>query len=377
MFTVKRIGEIISQLSRLRYPDSVPLKGWKTQITSGETRPDPSICDGQWTNVPDSAFWGGHMQYQIFAGQAVIPAQFQGKYVEFQLLTGCEGQWDATNPQFSVYVDGVLRQGFDTNHTSLCLSENAQAGTVYDLFLSAFTGTQNFHLKFDASIHVLDPVTEKLYYDLLLPWQVIKLLDKEDPAYLEVAEILTKAINLLDMRKPYSDEYYKSVAAAENVLTDYLYTNQRDSMATISCIGHTHIDIAWLWTLAVTQDKAVRSFSTVLELMKQYPEYRFMSSQPQLYQYVKQNAPEIYEQIKARIAEGRWEAEGGMFVEADCNLSSGESLVRQVLYGKRFFKQEFGVDNQILWLPDVFGYSAALPQIMKKSGIRYFYDHQD
>lgn len=97
-----------------------------------------------------------------------------------------------------------------------------------------------------------------------------------------------------------------------------------------------------------------------------------MSSQPQLYYFLKQRYPELYEQIKQRVAEGRWEPEGGMWVEADCNLTSGESLVRQFLYGKRFFKEEFGVDNRILWLPDVFGYSGALPQIMAKCGIDYF-----
>ena len=372
MFTVKRLGEIINQLSRLRYPDSVPVQGWKTQVRTGETRPDPAVLDGVWNDVPASAFWGGDQEYRVFSGKAVIPPEFQGKCVEFQLLTGREGLWDATNPQFSVYVDGILRQGFDVNHTSLRLTENAVADTAYDLFLSAFTGTQNFHLQFDASLRTVDLIVDKLYYDLLIPWQVIKLLDKENPAYLEVADILTRAVNLLDLRKPGSIPYYNSIKEAEALLTEALYLNPRESIATICCIGHTHIDVAWLWTLAVTEDKAVRSFSTVLELMKQYPEYRFMSSQPQLYQYVKKNAPEIYDQIKDRIAEGRWEAEGGMFVEADCNLSSGESLVRQFLYGKQFFKKEFGVDNQILWLPDVFGYSAALPQIMKKSGIQYF-----
>lgn len=372
MFTLKRLREIISQLSRLRYPDSVPVEGWKMQIRTGEARPDPAVLDGDWTDVPASAFWGGDQEYRVFSGNAVIPEHFQGKCVEFQLLTGREGYWDATNPQFSVYVDGVLRQGFDTNHTAVRLSDDAVAGTAYDLFLSAFTGTQNFHLHFDATLRTVDKVTEKLYYDLLIPWQVISLLNKEDSAYLEVADILIRAINLLDLRKPGSDAYYESVEKAEALLTESLYRNPRNTEATICCIGHTHIDVAWLWTLAVTEDKSVRSFSTVLELMKQYPEYRFMSSQPQLYQYVKKNAPEIYAQIQERIAEGHWEAEGGMFVEADCNLSSGESLVRQILYGKRFFKQEFGVDNQILWLPDVFGYSAALPQIMKKSGIRYF-----
>ena len=106
--------------------------------------------------------------------------------------------------------------------------------------------------------------------------------------------------------------------------------------------------------------------------MKQYPEYKFMSSQPQLYKYVKKNAPLIYEQIKERVKEGRWETEGGMFVEADCNIASGESLIRQFLYGITFFEKEFKKKNEILWLPDVFGYSAALPQIMKKCGIRYF-----
>ena len=122
----------------------------------------------------------------------------------------------------------------------------------------------------------------------------------------------------------------------------------------------------------MTEDKAVRSFSTVLELMKEYPEYVFMSSQPQLYKYVKKNAPDVYEQIKERIKEGRWEPDGGMFVEADCNIASGEALVRQFVHGQRFFKEEFGVDNEILWLPDVFGYSAALPQILQKCGIPYF-----
>ena len=372
MFTVKRLGEIISQLSKLRYPEHIPVDGWKMQVRTGESRPDPAVMDGTWSEVPASAFWGGDQEYRVFSGKATIPAHFQGKCVEFQLLTGREGYWDATNPQFSVYVNGTLRQGFDTNHTAVRLSENAVPGTTYDLFLSAFTGTQNFHLQFNASLRTVDPVTEKLYYDLLVPWQVISLLDPEDPAYLEVAQILTKAVNLLDLRKPGSPAYYQSVEEAEALLTEALYLNPRDSAATICCVGHTHIDVAWLWTLAVTEDKSVRSFSTVLELMKQYPEYRFMSSQPHLYKDVKKNAPEIYAQIKERVAEGRWEPEGGMFVEADCNLSSGESLVRQLLYGKQFFMDEFGVDNQILWLPDVFGYSAALPQIMKKSGIRYF-----
>ena len=139
-----------------------------------------------------------------------------------------------------------------------------------------------------------------------------------------------------------------------------------------TCIGHTHIDVAWWWTVAQTREKVGRSFATVLKLMDEYPNYKFMSSQPQLYAFLKERYPELYEKAKQRIKEKRWEPEGGMWVEADCNLTSGESLVRQFMHGKRFFKEEFGVDNRILWLPDVFGYSGALPQIMKKCGIDYF-----
>ena len=107
--------------------------------------------------------------------------------------------------------------------------------------------------------------------------------------------------------------------------------------------------------------------------MDQYPEYQFLQTQPQLYEYIKNDYPEIYEQIKQRIAEGRWEAGGAMWLEADCNIPSGESLSRQLLYGQRFLEQELGVKQcRYLWLPDVFGYSWALPQILKQAGIDTF-----
>ena len=372
MFTEERIGEIIHQLDALRYPLKTPLGGWQMQKLPGESRPTPEDTFGDWTEIPHAGLWGGHCEYAAFRTTVTIPDEFAGERVEFSLLTGREGLWDATNPQFSVYVDGVLRQGFDVNHHEICLTECARAGEVFELFLSAFTGVQNFHLFFDASLRTVDTAAEKLYYDLLIPWQTMCLQEKDDSAYIKLARVLTDAVNLLDLRKPGSKFYYDSIAKAETLLKEKLYDVPGSTEATVCCVGHTHIDVAWLWTLAVTEDKAVRSFSTVLELMRKYPEYIFMSSQPQLYQYVKKNAPEIYAQIKERIAEGRWEPEGGMFVEADCNLASGEALVRQFLYGKQFFREEFGKDNKILWLPDVFGYSAALPQIMKKSGIDYF-----
>jgi alpha-mannosidase len=138
--------------------------------------------------------------------------------------------------------------------------------------------------------------------------------------------------------------------------------------------GHAHIDVAWLWTLGQTRLKAGRTFHTVMRLMEQFPEYHFTQSQPQLYDYVRNDYPELFEQIGKRIAEGRWETIGGMWVEADCNLSGPESLARQFLLGRSFFHKYYGnVDSPVLWLPDVFGYAWNLPQLIKEAGLEYFF----
>ena len=130
----------------------------------------------------------------------------------------------------------------------------------------------------------------------------------------------------------------------------------------ISAVGHAHIDTAWLWPVRETRRKCARSFSTQLALMDEYPDYRFACSQAVQYLWMKESYPSIYEGIRQKVATGQWEPVGGMWVEADCNLPSGESLVRQLLHGKRFFMQEFGYETKDLWLPDVFGYPASLPR---------------
>jgi len=138
----------------------------------------------------------------------------------------------------------------------------------------------------------------------------------------------------------------------------------------VTAVGHAHIDSAWLWPVRETRRKCARTFANQLRLMERYPEHRFACSQAAQYQWIKDEHPHLYEQIKARVAEGRWEPVGGMWVEADSNVPSGESLVRQLVYGKRFFLDEFAIETAELWIPDVFGYSAALPQIASQAGIR-------
>lgn len=374
IFLKERIGKLISDLGTLIYTDEMPVTGFRC-LQSAEKFPDVSkLCTDDWAYCGDQVLsWGGHRAYYWFETWVTIPEEMDGQCVVYEQTTGKEGGWDATNPQFTIYVNDVLVQGLDINHREVLLTEHAKAGEKYRIVLSAFTGDHNMHLVLDAHIRVLHRDTEKYYYDLKVPYDTACLLKESDTAYRDIILSLNESLNLLDLRRPYSEAWQTSLKAAQQYLDQEFYERYTGmERQKVYCVGHTHIDVAWKWTLAVTEDKAVRSFSTVLELMRQYPEYRFMSSQPQLYKYVKKNAPQVYEEIKKRVKEGRWETEGGMFLEADCNLTSGESLVRQFLYGKRFFREEFRTDNEILWLPDVFGYSAALPQIMKKCGIRYF-----
>ena len=278
--------------------------------------------------------------------------------------------WDANNPQFIIYVNGKMKQGLDTNHREVYIGD---VGATAEIYLYAYVGMQNENAKILVDTREKRPEVYGLYYDILYPFQMLDYLDVESAEYAHILYFLYKAVSKLELYDIGSDEFIDSVSEAREYLKNEFYGDYcRPQVAKSICIGHTHIDCAWQWTLDQTREKVQRSFATVLELMKQYPEYKFMSSQALLYKFLKEEAPELYAEVAERIKEGRWECEGAMWVEADCNLSSGESLIRQVVYGKRFFKDEFGVENRVLWLPDVFGYSAALPQILRKCGVEWF-----
>lgn len=373
-FIKERVGKLIEYLGALVYPESVPVTDFRFQKTQERFTDIAGLDTSSWPQIHKNELWGGHHEYYWFDTEVTIPQEFDNRCVVFELKTGTEGGWDALNPQFSIFLDGRRVQGLDINHREIVISEKAAGGEKHRITLSAFTGDSNFHLRMDGALKVLDRAAEHYYYDVRVPYDTARLLPDEDPDHIAIIQALNDSLNLLDLREEGSPAYYASLKEAQENITKEFYGKRCDPRKTpvICCVGHTHIDCAWLWTLSVTRDKAVRSFSTVLELMRRYPEYIFMSSQPQLYEYVKENAPDVYEGIKERVKEGRWEVEGSTWVEPDCNLPSGESLVRQFMLGKRFFRQEFGKDCQILWLPDVFGYSAALPQIMKKCGVKYF-----
>jgi len=164
----------------------------------------------------------------------------------------------------------------------------------------------------------------------------------------------------------------QNASMAREILAKELKKPANASAITIASVGHAHIDTGWLWRVKETVRKCARTFASQISLLEKYPDYVFGASQPQHYQFVKDHYPELYQKIKEKVKTGQWECQGAAWVEADCNVISGESMVRQIVHGKNFYKDEFDFDVKNLWIPDVFGYSASMPQIMKKSGVDYF-----
>lgn len=369
-----RIQTILTSLSELRYAESK----WVENIFMKEG--DYSFaetCENELegcTPFKRGETWGGTDKHFWFFTKLNMTKEYQNKKVIIQLNTGATDIWNTDNPQILVYINGSLYATMDMNHHEFVVAEDIKTEEEIELSFYAYSNSKEKSNFFELKMAVLQEEVQELYYNMKVLFDGASLLKEDDIKAIKTIEALNHCVNLLDLRVTDSEEFFASIKEADQFLKEKFYTEKpKDSDVVVHSIGHTHIDIAWKWQVKQTRQKVVRSFLTVIRLMEQYPEYKFMSSQPQLYQLVKEQAPELFEEIKKRVKEGRWETEGGMWLEADCNLASGESLIRQILHGKRFFKEEFGIENQeVLWLPDVFGYSVALPQILKKSNIRYF-----
>jgi alpha-mannosidase len=371
LFELERMERLADDLNQLRRPVRIPVSHYKRM--EGKENGSPWCCTDEWEDCAIEEPWGSLDSHRWYRTTVKIPTHLDGAHVEFLITTGREGQWDATNPQMLFYLNGSIVQGVDVNHREIMISPGARAGESYEIAILAYSGSVPGDLIIRTELVRVDDAVEKAYYDFLVPVQAARLLKKPDEEnYRRILVKLGPAADALDLREPYSDRFYQSVEAMEAILKKEFYEHVDLHAPVVSAVGHTHIDIAWLWTVDQTREKAVRSFSTVLELMDRYPDYKFMSSQPILYQFVKEQEPELYERIRERVREGRWETDGAMWLESDCNLPAGESLVRQIIKGEQFFMEEFGIPSRCLWLPDVFGYSAAIPQILKKCGIPYF-----
>lgn len=331
------------------------------------------IDDQTTTDLLAGDYFGKKNTYYTIIGSINIPEDWQHLPLSLEIFTS-DTEWDnATNPQMKVYLNDELIQALDVNHREVMLPEKFSGQAELDFRLELFSGREEKKFPLKIFLNQLDLLTRTAYFDFYVAVESWRAILGDSHLERIYQDVLKRACHALDFRTPYSDNYYAGLTKARKIMTEDLYdVSFGENYGTVYAVGHTHIDIAWLWTVRQAIEKGERSFATVLKLMRDYPDYTFLQSQPQLYVFIKENYPELYAQIKQKISEGRWQPEGAMWVEADCNLTSGESLVRQIMYGKKFFKEEFGYDSQILWLPDVFGYSAALPQILKKTNTPYF-----
>ncbi len=318
--------------------------------------------------------FAGRDRYIWLQREITIPEEKEGCKVMGYFNFGRTGGGGNSGFEALLYINGQPFQGVDTNHREVVLTPFA-GQTVLMTFLlwSGLEGggpvRTQYHRIAEAQIGYLDNNLDELYYLASAAAESLTYLAEDSTDRTELARALDATMAILDWDK---DRLPETGAEALAFLKAALDGMPKNSAVTVYATGHTHIDVSWLWRLKHTREKAQRSFATVLRLMEEYPEYHFLQTQPQLYKFLKKDSPEIYEGIKQRVEEGRWEADGGMWLEADCNVTSGESLARQFLYGIRFIEEEFGKKCHFLWLPDVFGYSWALPQIMKLCGLDTF-----
>lgn len=306
-------------------------------------------------------------EYILFKSEFEVEER-SGEQCYLCIETFINGVASTIRPQGLLYLNGKLRQGIDINHFEVPLEKGK-----YSLLLDLFTHQFPFSFPLYFSLKYKHKNTLACYYDFLVILEDLKILKKDNPLYIGQLETINKALNLIDFRIKGSVEFYDSIIKAR----DFLKSNYFNKICgkqenEIACIGHSHIDVAWLWDLEQTRQKSQRTFSSMLSLMDQYPDFSYFHTTPQLFEYLKEDNIELFDKIKEKVKQGRFELDGCMWVEADCNLPSGESLVRQFIYGMNYFYDEFGVKCKTLVLPDVFGYSIQIPQIMKGCGISRF-----
>ena len=359
---IQKCCELLLSASR-RTVQELPLMALEmADYKVGHTAPEGEYLPFSHVDGLDKRYW--------IKTHAKTPIAGKNESLYFEMKTGATG-WDATNPQIIVYINGEMTCGLDVNHTLAPLKENAE--NRIDCYL--YSGTQFAHFPVSARVVALRRRVEKLYFDMLVPFEACRDVYLENSAeFAAVMRVLDRAHAVLDLRDLDSPAFFESVERAIALLEEEFYGAlcSKEGKPVVHCVGHTHIDVEWRWDRRQTREKIQRSAATAISLMKEYPDYKFMLSQPELYRYLAEEAPEKFAEVKALSESGRWEIEGALYLECDCNLTSGESLVRQLLYGKKYMREEFGKESHICFLPDVFGYSAAMPQILRKSGVDHF-----
>lgn len=337
--------------------------------------------------------WGRMWEYAWLKGKFVIPEAALGKEIVLK-IGEVTPQWSNTDSlgEWRVFLNGKEIGSRDWAHVYLPVSTHAKTAEVFELVAEAFGGPTRRgagggpSLPGTSAILVVEEFQKVMpairlgiwhedVYQLLMDAKTLHSLRPslaEDSLRLDEVDAGLRDLTLIaDPELPYP-EFKQTVGKARERLRPLLECRNGSTAPVMHCIGHSHLDVVYQWPLEETKRKVARTFSNQLRLMESYPEYKFLQSMPVLYEICKSEHPKIYSRVCDAVARGQWLPEGGMWTEADTNLPGGESLIRQFLYGREFFREEFGVESVFSWLPDAFGYSGALPQIMAGCGMKYF-----
>lgn len=381
MQTVKPgvLKHMIKQVAKFLYPQSVAIPVWQSHtgkhIAPNEFTHNDDCCTmhlGDWWNA-------GYDDVRWFSADLIVPENFASKKVYLQLDFGGEA---------IVRIDGKIVGAVSSMdaaswvHRDIILMPSLKAEQVLHIELEnsvccggfcdpAMDGAKDMPMQMrSAALKTVDEATEEYYFLITRVYDSLELINDE-VVRTKVYNALDDSLHILDFDFD-SATFYRSVPTALQTLKDRLADIKAHSPGDVYMCGHSHLDVAWLWTVLEITRKTARTFSNNLSLMDKYPDFRFAQSQAVLYDFMKKHYPDIFERVKEKVKSGQWAITGNTWVEADTNLASGESLIRQLLFGRNFFLKEFGVCSDIYWLPDCFGFTWALPQIIRRFGMKYF-----
>ncbi|CAM3899540.1 alpha-mannosidase [Lederbergia lenta] len=384
---MRRINRFIQYLSGHQRLETLNISSWAARRAQYK-EPSKYIyeeSESEMIHVGDQLITTG---VTMFLEQSVtVPAEWDDYPVGVEFRVGQPEV--STHHEGLLSIDGVPYHGIDRNRSYIPFPKNRNGKYAYDLKIELFNPAaqpldtlnhQNEPAEYNPAPLILlqsdlicvNAAVESLLYTVKVYFETARTMSVGDLKQSIIVKALkeTSELVLNESEQKLKDQAW--VKSIETRLLNKLAELNGYSHGKIHMVGQSHIDLAWLWPLKEAVRKCSRTFSTMSTLLDQFPAFGYAQSQPQAYAFIKEHYPDIYERVKAHIASGKWEVVGGMWVEPDLNIPSGESLVRQLVYGMKFYQEEFGVKPRIEWLPDTFGYCASLPQLLRKAGIDYF-----
>ncbi|MBO0656211.1 alpha-mannosidase [Streptomyces triculaminicus] len=370
------------------YPESVPLdvSVWHA---SGEPVPVEEGLAAPRTPITVGERWGPAWGTSWFTVSGTVPARWAGRTVEAVLDLGFDENMPGFQCEGLVYrPDGSPVKGLNPRNQWVRVGERVAGGERVLLHVEAASNPviMDYHpfvptelgdreTADDApryrlarmDLAVFDRTVWELVQDLEVLGQLMTELPVDSPRRWEILRAIERTLDTVDLQ-----DVGGTAERARGELAQVLSAPAHASAHRLSAVGHSHIDSAWLWPLRETVRKVARTASNMTALLEDEPDFVYAMSQAQQFAWIKEHRPEVYARVKKAVAEGRFVPVGGMWVESDTNMPGGEALARQFTHGKRFFLEEFGIETEEVWLPDTFGYSAALPQLVRLAGAKWF-----